>query len=819
MCAAVTSVLLLLHSKSSLLLKKAYISILFIFLSISAFSTHIVGGEIYYEYLGANKYVVTMKLYNDCINGLPTAIAADSIAYFGVFDSNGDTLQVDVVKRFSYTILNPSPDPCIVSPGNVCVSLGLYYDTITLPPKTGGYYIAYQRCCRNNSILNLFDPANTGATYFTHIPDPSVVTNNNSVHFTQYPPIFLCEGLPIKYDDSGTDPDNDSLVYQLCDTYTGLSSIQPGPVAPSAPPYTAVTYLAPYTGSYPMSSSPPLSIDPHTGFLTGTPDMIGQWVVGVCVSEYRKGVLIGTHHRDFQFNVIDCPLVTVSSIPSQVTFCFGDTVNFLNSSVNATSYHWDFGVKSLTNDTSDLVTPTYVYPDTGVYKVMLIANPGSTCADTATSTFKIYPELLPKFSRPAPQCVFGNSYGFAGTGVTTPKSTFSWDFTSDATPATSTSQNPTNIHFSTAGKHLVKFTISDHGCTQSYQDTVIVLPSAIPNFPSQAGQCINNNSFNFTGSGQLTGSATYAWSFGTHATPGNSTQEIVNGVTFNAVGKFLVTFTITDNGCTVSKTDTIIIYPLPIAKFDSIPQTGCRPYTAHFSDSSSAGTAISYLWKFGDGDTSRSKSPVHTYKSAGKYTVSLTIVTTNGCVDTLTFTKPDMIIVNPGPKAGITVDQTVTAISDPNFIFGDKSLNATGCKLFFGDGDSSLNCTSSHSYSKPGTYVVKQAVIDQFGCVDTTSITVEITPDIRFFIPDAFTPNNNGLNEFFMPVMDGVTQYHFMIFDRWGQLIFETNDQTAGWDGTYKKRKCQQDVYVYRIELTDIQGNNKKYVGHVTLLR
>lgn len=797
--------------------RTASILLLLMIVYLQSFSTHIVGGEIYYDCLGNNQYRVTLKVYRDCYNGVPWF---DSPAAVGVYDYNN--FLVDTLMLYppgSDTLPLTINNPCIIPPTDVCVEQSIYSAVVTLPPTPGGYTFVYQRCCRNHTILNIANPGDVGASYFTTIPYASTAVCNSSPHFKNYPPIFICAGLPLKFDHSAIDPDGDSLIYELCDTYSGGTSLNPIPNPPAGPPYSVVPWSGGYNGSRPMSSNPPIIINPQTGLITGTPNMIGQWVVGVCVREYRNGVLLGIHKRDFQFNVTPCDQIIVTSIPAQQIFCSGNTVQFSNNSVNATSYHWDFGVATLTNDTSNLFTPSYTYPDTGVFTVSLIGNPGTICADTAKTTFKIYPPLLPHFAQPSPQCLIGNSYDFLGTGTTTSNSVFSWDFGTNATPAASNLKNPKGIVFSTVGKQLVTFTIKDHGCTQSFSDTIIVLPPPVPLIAPQTGQCINANYFNFSGTGNTSPTASFSWTFGANANPVTSNQQTVNGVVFHAVGKFPVTFTITEQGCSVTAIDTITIYPLPVGKFDPVPTSGCKPLAVQFTDSSVAATPLSYFWNFGDGTTSTDLNPVHIFSKPGKYTLSLTIIATNGCVDTLTFNKPNLITVFPGPSALLNVDKTITTISDPTFYFTDGSVGSINCRILFGDGDSAADCNTSHTYKAIGKYKVLQLVVDELGCIDTNYVDVEVTPDIRFWVPDAFTPNGNSLNDLFMPVMEGISEYHLMVFDRWGQLIFDTRDQTKGWDGTYKKQNCMQDVYVYIINTTDIKSHDKNYIGHVTLVR
>ena len=308
----------------------------------NSFSTHIVGGELTYECLGNNDYRIKLKVYRDCYNGVPPF---DNPAHVTIFNSNGNVLQTLQLPFPGSIVLPPTVNnPCFTPPTNVCVEEAIYTQIVNLPPIAGGYTLAYQRCCRNNSILNIVDPGNAGTTYTAYIPGSNVATCNSNPYFNYFPPIFLCAGVPLNFDHSATDINGDSLVYSLCDPYVGASATNPIPTTMSPPPYGYVTWNSPYSGSYPLSSSPALSIHPQTGLLTGTANMIGQWVVGVCVREYRNGVLLSENKRDFQFNVVNCPGLVVASIPGQQFFCDGFLVNFSNTSYNASSYLWDFGV-------------------------------------------------------------------------------------------------------------------------------------------------------------------------------------------------------------------------------------------------------------------------------------------------------------------------------------------------------------------------------------------------------------------------------------------------------------------------------------------
>ena len=633
--------------------------------------------------------------------------------------------------------------PCFLPPVGICVEETDYITTVNLPNIPGGYNITYQRCCRNGTILNLVSPGNVGSTYMAHIPDNTIAPGNSSPHYNNFPPIFLCSGMPLNFDHSATDPDGDSLYYELCDPFTGLDPSCPilGAAAVGAgcaaiaspPPYTFVPWLPPYNGTNPMSALPALAINSATGLMTGTPNMLGQWVVGVCVSEYRGGVLIDVNKRDFQFNVVNCPGIPTSSIPSQTVFCFGYNVNFTQTSIGATTYHWDFGDPTSIIDTSNTITPSWTYADSGTYVVTLIINPGTPCCDTGTTTFYIYPLLAPSFVAPSAECLDVNSFNFSAGGAFLGNGTFLWNFGPSATPSTSTSMNPTNIVFNNAGTFPVTLTISENGCTQSF-------------------------------------------------------------------------------------TDNVVVSPRPIAYYGLGTAISCDMQPVLFLDSSQVSQPASYLWSFGDGTTSTLQNPTHTYPAAGSFPSSLIITSANGCLDTFALTAP--VNIFPSPQAGFIASPHDTSIFYPQITTVDISVGAVDCDMYWGDGTSSTNCDTIHDYTHTGTYTIMQVIVNALGCRDTAYSQIIIEPEYLFWLPNAFTPNGNGLNDVFKPKLVVVHQYSFLIFNRWGEKIFETKDFTEGWNGFYKNGICEQDVYVYKINFVDdVKNEDHQFIGRVTLVR
>ncbi|MCZ2442337.1 MAG: hypothetical protein LC101_00935, partial [Flavobacteriales bacterium] len=347
--------------------------ILLKFLILSSYATHIIGGEMYYDCLGNNQYKITLKIYRDCYNG---EAPYDNPANISVWKGDG-TLYTNLSVSFPGSSYVPfiAGNPCFQAPPTVCVQEAIYTTTVTLPPSSTGYILAYQRCCRNNTIVNLVNPQSTGATYTATIPPAGPLVCNNSPRFKNFPPIALCVGDALQFDHSAIDPDGDSLSYELCATYSGGTATAPMPVPTSAPPFDNIIFQNPYSITYPIASNPPITINPITGELNVKPTQLGQYVVGVCVKEYRNGVLIGTHRRDFQFNVVNC-IVNVNAeilLPQSLNpladnlFLSCGEYNVLfsnigNSSISNPHYQWDFGVPSINSDTSNMPSPTYTYP-------------------------------------------------------------------------------------------------------------------------------------------------------------------------------------------------------------------------------------------------------------------------------------------------------------------------------------------------------------------------------------------------------------------------------------------------------------------------
>ncbi len=396
-------------------MKKVFVTFLLILLSKSIYATHLVGGELSYKCLGGNQFEITLTIFRDDFNGVAPLDDPARITIFN--NSNNSVYKTEDMNLQNGVgvILDNDPNPCISNPPtNVRIEKGVYKKTIILAANTSGYKIVYQRCCRNNTVANIFD--DQGSTYEIKIPNTTLC--NSSPVFNNQPPTFLCANSKLDFDMSATDADGDQLVYSLCAPLQGLDATNPSicggcPLTEAPPPpYDSITFSPGFNSQKPLGNNSIIYIDASTGLLTTVPKTQGLFVVGICVQEIRSGVVLSNSIRDFQLNVTNCsisssvPILITDNSPGSAleinatTFsnCQGAIVRFENNvAQNALSYFWDFGDPSFTNDTSLIRNPTYTYSDTGTYYATLIINKGKPCTDTSKIKIFYYPGLTTNF--------------------------------------------------------------------------------------------------------------------------------------------------------------------------------------------------------------------------------------------------------------------------------------------------------------------------------------------------------------------------------------------------------------------------------------
>ncbi|MBC8172612.1 MAG: PKD domain-containing protein, partial [Chitinophagales bacterium] len=558
----------------------------------------------------------------------------DFPAYMTVFTEDGDYV-------FNFTLSDPDivnvpidlDNPCLVAPPDVCVERATYTETITVDTDTIGYVLTYQRCCRNAGIVNIEDPDATGGTYTTEIPPGADAACNNSPYFNDFPPIVICAGEVIEFDHSATDPDGDSLAYEFYGPYKGASSGDPQPTIASEPPYDEVDWETGYDVTYEIDASPPFTIDPVTGLLTGVATDEGRYVVGIRCLEYRDGVLLSNHIRDFQFNVQICePLVTAATTDF-ILNCEDFSVDFVNLSTGADDFLWDFG----DGTTSDEFEPSHIFPDTGTYYVTLVAYPGFECADTFVAVIAVYNTLTAGYDFSA-GCS-GEPVVFEDVSTTTEAGEiilWDWDF---GDGGTSTSADPEH-DYEIGGTYTVSLTVTtDKGCVSTYSDIVDLLSG--PDADFNVDDVCQNIAAEFENETTVPAGVTleeYDWDFG----DGESSDLENPDHFYDAPGDYEITLIATSsNGCKDTISYDISIGQLPFASAG--PDDSVQYLETYFLDGDGIGT---YHWEpfFLVSDPTIADPFI---RPPVTITYVLTVTSPDGCVgyDTVTIYVIDRTIV------------------------------------------------------------------------------------------------------------------------------------------------------------------------------
>ncbi len=314
------------------------------------------------------------------------------------------------------------------------------------------------------------------------------------------------------------------------------------------------------------------------------------------------------------------------------------------------------------------------------------------------------------------------------------------------------------------------------------------------------------------------GPYTYQWSNGPTTFSSVITADINNNPATYSV-------TISD-GC--SNPDAIAVFtvnvlPRPNGYFISDLQKGCPPLNVQFT-ALSGDTTDQYYWHLGDGTNLAGNNILHQYIGVGTYTIGLEITNQYGCRrDTVI---PDYIEVFPQPHADFEPFPSVVSYEDPLVNFSNLSSGNDFNEWNFGDMYSANNISyeinPSHYYELAGEYQVYLKVKNVYGCMDVIMKKIKVDPIYHIYIPDVFTPDGNGINDVFNVKGIGISEQGFkmLIFDRWGELVYQTDNLYKGWDGSVKNNnnKSKQDVYVYKIYTQDLKGNKYEYTGHVTCL-
>jgi gliding motility-associated-like protein len=858
---------------------KFFLTLLCVFYISTAHADHLKGGWIKYTFVskadGFISYTISFYQYSDCSE--PEKV--DATIFLGVFDAGSNsvyrTIPVSLTRQHNEVKNNFGP--CFQNPPTICYIIAEYTTTIRVPENTDGYILTAQRCCRIAGIANVPSSNAYGLTYTLTIPG-GANSNDNSPEFDFRDTVAICYNEPFTIDLGATDKDGDSLRYTLCNGLTGGTQIMPVVDHPSLPPYASVPYSSVYSGAFPLGAN--ASLDPATGIFSGTaPAQIGTYVVAVCVDEFRNGVYIGHTRKEIHLDVENCRLGGANLKPSYIT-CDGYDFTFIDETENpGYSYFWDFGVTNIATDTSSKQRPTYTYKDTGDYIVKLSVHNNEGCTDSTTAHVKIYPGFVTDFSVTG-SCI-KNPYSFKDLTTTKYGVVDSWRWAFD-TDGSDTIQNPDFLFPDTGAKAITLISTNSKGCADTITKplNVDLGPDAAIKFKDTLICSIDTLQLQSSSS---TAGARFSWQPGYNISNSNVSSpfvspkqttiynltvsykgcETVDSVTVNVIDRVDLSL---PPDTTICKTDSVQLTPSTNALYFSwLPAQGLDNTTAKnpvavplvnttysvigsvgkcFAQSSQTIRVAPYpVSNAGEdvvicyGKTAQLNAVIDGENFTWSPTNSLinvnTLTPVAGPAETTSYIlrvtnnsgclKPvnDTVVVNVIPKVNAFAGNDTSVV-----IHQPLQLNATGGEFYEWSPPMYLNNAfiSNPVATFPSgldTMVYHVKVSTEQGCLSTDSIKIylfETNPSI--FIPTAFTPNGDGLNDVLRPTLAGMQKFnYFNVYNRWGQLLFNTSQQGIGWNGMYNGKKQSSGTYIYTASAVDFTGKNYFIKGSFVLIR
>lgn len=663
-------------------------------------------------------------------------------------------------------------------------------------------------------------------------------------------------------------------------TGSGGGPNTPAPNPPVAPPYSSVNYSFPFSSRAPLGQG--VTIDPNTGLISGKSPAEGIYVVTVCVSEIRDGKVIAVQRKDLQIKAGGCDIAKAQLNPEYIS-CDGFTLTFNNisNSPMINSYYWEFGDpgSGAANNSSTLKTPTHTYSTAGDYTIKLVTNRNQECSDSTTAVVRVWPGFFPAFNSDG--ICLTNPVLFTDRTTTNygVVDKWSWNFGDNTTNTdTSTIKNPNWTFADTGTKNVQLIVGNSKGCldtlikpirvitkppiTLAFRDTLICVPDAVQMQASGTGVfswtpvTAMTNSNTGTPTVNPTTTTTYTVELNeqgcintdsvrirvvrvvTTRAMNDTTICLTDSVKLNIVSDGLkhqwtpsaglndptlqnptalptgtTTYQVLARIGSCTATENIIVRTVPYPVANAGPDTTICYNTPAFLHGIHDGS--SFTWSpSANLVNSTTLNPIAYPGSTTSYT--LTAFDTKGCP------KPgfDTVLVTVLPKIEpFAGNDTMVVIGQP------LQLNAEGGVTYLWSPSTGLNNNSIKNpvaiYEQVDTVRYTVQVFNEAGCSDSAFVTVKIFKTIPYvFVPTAFTPNGDGLNDVIRPIAVGVQQIkYFRIFNRWGQMIFSTTTNEQGWDGKISGVPQGSNVFVWMVSAIDYLGKPIFLKGTVTLVR
>lgn len=493
------------------------------------------------------------------------------------------------------------------------------------------------------------------------------------------------------------------------------------------------------------------------------------------------------------------PVVAYSTGP----VCLGQNTTFTNntslSSGTMAQWFWDLG----DGQTGTAQSPTHAYVAQGTYNVKLVAVSDKNCSDSITQAITVYDKPLAAFAvtdvcRGVITSISDNSS--IGTG-----SINQWQY-DWGNGQSSNQQNPSTTYNAAGTYAIMQIVTTTDGCSDTAFMNTTIHPLPVVNF--SAGDVCLGNAVNFINNSNIsTGSiSSYVWDLGN----GNTSSAQSPTESYSASGTYTVTLVATSNqGCVDSMSRTINVFQLPSAIMQTTP--ACYSVSNGSAEVSAAdGTApYTYTWNTGAGGAQLNNI------AAGSYTV--TVADANNCS-----TTAQGIVSQPAAAPGVTViplnpsiklNESITLNMAATNVYGNSTFNISPA---YGLSCTTCNNPEAQPYETT-TYTVE--ITDSLGCTAIALFTVLVDEAVPVYIPNAFTPNGDGVNDSWTIYTNAVKQFKLEIFNRWGEKVFETENSGQGWDGTFKGKPAENGIYVYQGNIVLLNNVTRPVKGTLTLFR
>lgn len=533
-------------------------------------------------------------------------------------------------------------------------------------------------------------------------------------------------------------------------------------------------------------------------------------VSNYCGLEYSTtAVVYAEPYPQMQINVQDGCIYDPVIFQNQTTISTGNIVNWV----------WDFG--DFSSGFSEHESHLYNLP--GNYNISLTATSDYNCTSEISDQVTVNPSPIARFVRDN-DCVYNEINFESQSYVDNPDiiTTTIYDF-GDQSPYSS-DENTSHLYNTPGTYNITMIVTTNNGCTDNVTLPVEVYPKPVASFSSDE-KCENEAPTSFTNTSNISSGniSLFNWNFG----DGNTSTLPNPHNNYNSDGTYNTTLIVHSNyNCTDTIEQPVVVLKKPSTYLMADLPESCSPLCVNFTDHSlsNATNIVSYHWSFGNGEEAYTSNPSSCFinnSNTEDISFDVQLITKNdlGCSDTLFL--EDYLNVFHNPVADFIPKPKEKDMYYPEIEFINQSIGAVNYIWDFGDSTISYDFEPVHIYPDTGIYTIELISITDKNCKDTTYNNIKINPTINIYMPNTFTPNGDGVNDIAILKEYGVMDdnFNFYVFDRWGTLIFYSNDKNRGWDGTYKGELSQQDTYLYTIECIDVFGKSHIEKGHINLLK